>query len=663
MTHRGWSHRLATVVTIVAALVAAGCSGDSEQSSKGEGSGSQPALLAGAASRSVLPTVDGSTDYAEGLSTLGRGNADAGRFVERFDQGQIDVGNGDANARWVRDDLRVAALALQRGERTVVLVSADLYMVFRVDGEAIATQARAKLGPKHRDATIVVSATHNHHGPDTAFSVNDDWYQRFADQATEAIVDAVDSLQPVEMVVATGEHTFGVNDTRDPVIVDPRLNVAQFRTTERDTPVATVVQWTNHPEVTLGFEPDPDTTNCTPSGEENCRTGGRYLTADYPGVMREVLGADAGEVLFFNGPLGNQVGPGAAVVWDLGEQPSQDSDLVADGWSPPEGASLLGDGFRRTEMIGRALAAKVRDLLGDAEPVRVEELEWRSKLTFTRLTNIGFRALLGQGDLGWQSPPLFVCEAGTPPSEETCRDDGGATEDDPLLAQFGVGPIRTGEFFQVPISYLDFGRVGMLFLPGEFPPELVIGLPADFDTNPDRYYRERNANGQPTSAVGADYAIPGALLDLIDDEVVFTVGLGGEEIGYFVPLSDFRVACSLDALGGKGACRPLYDKGLIDYPDGIAGTTCKRVTDDPAQLELIDPEARDVIRASCRYGQALGREFGEPEGHYEETVAAGWDQVEDLWAAALELFEVTDPPGRPLKEGIGANLPPPPPAG
>lgn len=661
MAHGSWSRRVITFAAVITALVATGCSSSSEEGSTGKGSAT--ALLAGAASRSILPTVDGSTDYAAGLSTLGTDNADAGRFVERFDQGQIDVGNGDANARWVRDDLRVSALALQHRDRTVVLVSADLYMVFRVDGEAIAAQARAELDPKHRDATIVVSATHNHHGPDTAFSVNDDWYQHVADQATDAIIEAVESLRPVEMVAAAGEHTFGVNDTRDPVIVDPRLNVAQFRAVEGDAPVATIVQWTNHPEVTLGFEPDPDTTDCTPSGEEDCRTGGRYLTADYPGVMREVLAGQAGEVLFFNGPLGNQVGPGAAVVWDLGDTPSQDTDLVADGWSPPEGAALLGDGFRRAEMIGRALAAKVRDLLRNAEQVPVEDLDWRSKLFFTRLTNIGFRALLGQGDLGWKSPPLFVCEAGRPASEATCRDDGGATEDDPLLAQFGVGPIRTGEFFQVPISYLDFGPVGMLFLPGEFPPELVIGLPEDFDTNPDRYYRERDPDDRATSAVGADYEIPGALLDLIDDETVFTVGLGGEEIGYFVPLSDFRVACSLDTLGEKGACRPLYERGLIDHPDGIAGSTCKRVTDDPAELERIDPEVRDVIRASCRYGQALGREFGEPEGHYEETVAAGWDQVDDLWTAALELFEVTDPPDRPLKKGVGAKLPPPPPAG
>ena len=41
----------------------------------------------------------------------------------------------------------------------------------------------------------------------------------------------------------------------------------------------------------------------------------------------------------------------------------------------------------------------------------------------------------------------------------------------------------------------------------------------------------------------------------------------------------------------------------------------------------------------CRYGQGLGRELGEPEGHYEETNAAGWDMVDDIWAAAQRLYE------------------------
>ena len=47
---------------------------------------------------------------------------------------------------------------------------------------------------------------------------------------------------------------------------------------------------------------------------------------------------------------------------------------------------------------------------------------------------------------------------------------------------------------------------------------------------------------------------------------------------------------------------------------------------------------RTALHAVCRYGQALGRELGEPEDHYEETNSAGWDMVDDTWEAATRLF-------------------------
>jgi len=73
---------------------------------------------------------------------------------------------------------------------------------------------------------------------------------------------------------------------------------------------------------------------------------------------------------------------------------------------------------------------------------------------------------------------------------------------------------------------VDFGNVGMLFMPGELPPELVAGLPDDFETAaPDKYYREPHLH-----AVGGDYQIPGHLLSLVDaiptiGPIVAVVGL------------------------------------------------------------------------------------------------------------------------------------------
>ena len=82
---------------------------------------SDTSLLAGSASASVLPTVDGSTDYladAPGWNESAVDPIDIGVYVPMFDQGSVDVGNGSSDASWVHDDIRATALALDRqGER------------------------------------------------------------------------------------------------------------------------------------------------------------------------------------------------------------------------------------------------------------------------------------------------------------------------------------------------------------------------------------------------------------------------------------------------------------------------------------------------------------------------------------------------------------------
>jgi hypothetical protein len=72
--------------------------------------------MAGAASRSILPTVDGGRDYmaaAPGWPSREEIDPDdPGVFVEAWDQGRLDVGNGRDDSAWVHDDLKATALAL-----------------------------------------------------------------------------------------------------------------------------------------------------------------------------------------------------------------------------------------------------------------------------------------------------------------------------------------------------------------------------------------------------------------------------------------------------------------------------------------------------------------------------------------------------------------------
>lgn len=602
-------------------------------------------LLIGASSRSVLPTVDGGRDYlGEVPGSLNVDPYSPGLFVPAFDQGAVDVGNGNNDAAWVHDDLIATSVAIQEGENLVVLTSVDLYMVFAADANEIERRARANLPESMRAARIMISATHNHHGPDTAFSVNDQWYERMADETAASIVEAVSYLEPATLTAAQGEHRFGVDDARDPIILDPALNVAVATSIDTGDVIATIVQWTSHPETTLGYEPAEkiDISHvCSVKGwvDSDCYAAGRYLSADYPGAMRAVVRNEiGGEVLYFNGPLGSQIGPGRAQVWLVDDQ-----HPVGNGWTPPggaqpvPGAAGLGDQtFTRTEAIGRQLGLAVLKLVSSARAVAVSGVVWREQPFYTRLTNIGFRLLLADGDLGWQTPAAYTCNL--PFSDDTCIADDNAVVGDPILTPLTGSQVRVGDVLKTRLVHLSLGDVGFLFMPGELPPELVRGLPADFLTNNDRFYRD------PTDqhARGAAYTIPGYLLNLVTESQTFTVGLSGDELGYWVPLSEARMRCAADLLGPAGACQRAFAAGVIDYPDAVGGVLCKRITDDPSVLEMSDPELAKVAADSCRYGQVLGRELGEPAGHYEETNSAGWDLAADTWAAAVLLFGRAD---------------------
>ena len=605
---------------------------------------SESSLLAGSASASVLPTVNGTTDYlleAPGWSDTVVNPTDIGVYVPMFDQGSVDVGNGSGDASWVHDDVQAAAIALDNNGERAIVVTVDVYMIFSVDGDEIARRAKEQLPEDWQEVPVLINATHNHHGPDTAFSINDDWYSHMADVVAGVVVAAVADLQPATARAISGEHRFGMNDGRDPVVFDPRLNVLDLRNAENGTAIATVVQWTSHPEVTLGWDP-PEVPNlaaiCVEKGwdADSCSADGRYFTADYPGVLRENLqAAGFGDILYLNGPLGNQIGPGGSDIWDVTQ-----THPLGNGWNAPANAQpvpgcedLRCRNFARTEAIGAQLSQAVMDLVASADVITVEKVSLTAQSFYTNLTNIGFRLLIADGDLAWQDPVLYVCEVDKPKTDETCVSDDGAVETDPVLTPLTDSEIRVGNVFKTRISFLDLGSVGFIFMPGEVPPELVVGLPTDFDTNTAKYYLD----GPGLHAEGVDYDFPGYLMSLVERDVLFTVGLGTEQLGYWVPVSEYRLKCLEIALPVGVTCADLNARGIIEHPDAVGGLTCKKITDDVAALEEYGDDAA-AVAAVCRYGQALGRELGEPEGHYEETNAAGWDLVDDMWDAATVLF-------------------------
>lgn len=617
----------------------------------GNSSGSKTTLEVGSASRSVLPTVSGGRDYLEDApgwpAAADLDPYDPGVFIPVWDQGRVDVGNGDSDASWVHDDIRATAVALQRDEQQLILVTTNTYMHLKADVDEIVRRARLALPAEWSDAEILVAASHNHHGPETAFGPNPEWYDMAVDQIVDAIVSATASVEPATATVATGNHNYGSVDQRDPRVYDDRLNVMAFTSVETEESIAIVVQWNSHPEVTLGWEPPAEAAGldevCPIKGWTggDCTAEDRYFTGDYVGVLETRLkAAHGGEVAFFNGAVGVLTGPLHAPAWVVDEE-----HPVGDGKTVPEGAMPLTEcdrsnpyecqSFAKTESTGTELANAVNALLDNAVPMEFESLDVRWQSFYSRVTNVGFRVLMAENGLGWQPMQSFNCGP-KPFTDENCVDAGSETVTDPVVTGLLGYELAKGDVLKTRLAHVDFGDVGMLFLPGEVSSELVIGLPEDFNTAPpEKYNRDPDEH-----SVGEDYIIPGHLLSLVDESITFVVGLGTDQVGYYVPASEYRLQCYDLVLGfavSGATCADLADRGLIESPTWVGGLTCQKVTDDTEYYESLGADG-PAVKAVCYYGQMVGAEIERPPGHYEETNSAGWDLVDDLWAAAQQLF-------------------------
>jgi hypothetical protein len=632
--------RMRRLVLLVALVSAAACADSTETPKDDNG------WRVGTSSRSVLPTVDGGHGYAAPERLPPDADADdPGVFAAQFDQGPISVGNGRDNAHWVRDDLRVRTLAIQRAgsPHVVVIASADVYMVFRPDAEELRRMVREVL-PAQRQGhvEVLVHATHNHHGPDTAFVVNPEWYRFFLEQTRDAVTEAIDRLEPATLRVAEGQHYFGGSDLSGLRVFDPTLGVLQARAADGRV-IATLVNWANHPESTLNWAPPRDriTAACTTLGWDGstCDAQGRYLTADFPGALARWLGRRlGGEVIYVNGAIGAMASPLDVPVWEISDRsPIGDGYTVPPNAAPPgsNGRDFLVRNFRKAIMIGEQLGVAVEGLLQDAKPLAPSRLDVRHQPFYTRMSNIGFRKLAvvspetGRPGLGFKSGELYTCPATGPKTEATCRDDGRGVEEDPV-----VGTVRKGDHTRSAVSLLQLGELTFAFLPGEVPGELVIGLPRGIKATPERWADETPAAHTPPEQI----TIPGYVKRMLPGTWTWAVGLGNDELGYVLPLSDYRVLCVADKLAGAGACARLHQAGLIEYPDAVSGARCKALAEDPSAVATIPEGARDAVVGSCRYGQATGR----PAGHYEETNSAGWDVAADMIGAVAILTGRTD---------------------
>jgi hypothetical protein len=390
-------------------------------------------------------------------------------------------------ATGVHDDLYVRCLALEIDRQKLVLCSVDLIGLFYDDVLAI---RRDFADSVPSPSFLIVAATHTHAGPDTLGlygpkalqSGTDLGYLAWVDhRITTTAVDAVRHLQPATLELARDDHPLlGLlqGEDRPPIVKDSFLFVMCLVAPSTRKTIATVVNWSDHPEVL-------DRKNTE-------------ITSDYPHWVREYLDSRlGGATLFFSGSIGK--------VSPLGQVSLVD----------PDTGKIAEDGtWRKAELLGTEIGSLAERALTSAKPVEIDSLSIRHQTVFVPLHNPIFRAAIAAGVFG-KRRPLYT--NGKLDLAREMRD----------LPGLGRVECATGSDIQTEVDAIQLRSAGaavaeLLTVPGEIYPELV--------------------NGGIARYVGADFPsapFEPALREHLKSTYQFILGLGNDEIGYLIPKAEW----------------------------------------------------------------------------------------------------------------------------
>lgn len=410
-----------------------------EGGSAGAGGASVSPLSVGVGKQLINPTLV-ETEWDD-ANADGYYDPQTETFTDTNGNGLFDAtwiagfGNGRP-AKGIHDDLEVRAIAFRSGGVTVAVCILDTVGYFIDDMDLIRADPKVTaLGIDH----LLIGSTHVHEGVDTVglwgptqidTGVSPEYMALTRDRAALAIEEAVGSLKPARMRVAqrltadpvTKSTLAYVNDTRDPIIYDPTLTIAQFvDDADPQKTIATLLHWAAHPEYT---------------GSKN-----NQLSADYVHWLRQVveegIGAEGlaglgGTSVFVQGALGGQVGPGGGVA-PLG----------------PDGAPISQAGFAKAEAAGTNVARLALTALSeDGKEATTSDITVRDKEIFGKVDNLGYQFLAGAGVI---SRPFYMYDPSQP-----------------------LGPDNP-PWARSQVTYLQVGPLAMITAPGELHPELWVG--------------------------------------------------------------------------------------------------------------------------------------------------------------------------------------------
>ena len=231
------------------------------------------------------------------------------------------------------------------------------------------------------------------------------WLERAGQRIASTAAEAVRAMQPARLELACDDHPLlgslqGVD--RPPVVKDPFLFVMRLVARSTGQTIATVVNWSDHPEV---------------FGRRNTQ-----ITSDYPHWVRAYLEKRfGGTALFFGGSIGK--------LSPLGDQVS-----LLD----PGTGKIAEDGtWRKAELLGTEIGRLAERALKSAEPINLDSLSIQTEIVFVPMHNSHFRAAEAVGVFAGRKP-LYTNGQLDPATEERDLPDVGRVKY-PTGRQFILG--------------------------------------------------------------------------------------------------------------------------------------------------------------------------------------------------------------------------------
>jgi hypothetical protein len=364
----------------------------------------------------------------------------------------------------VLDPLAVRAVVLRDGGKTIAIACADVVGLFLPSAERVRKELTGF-------DYVLVSSTHNHHGPDTmglwgptpfTSGVDPEYLRRVETAIVRSIRDAEKSLRPVTARIGTATAPELLHDSRPPIVKHDELVALMFRDAS-DRPAGILVQWNCHPE--------------TLDGKSS------RVSADFVGAAVQELKAKYGcQAVYLTGTVG-----GLMTSMHVDVRDEKDQRL-------PEGSA------EKMRRYGQLLAAKTNEALAASKLLQLTPLAVRSRSIALPADNRRF-ALAKQ--LGVLDRPME-------------RWTGDVSQPLTPVTELGKdrGAIRT------EIAWLRLGELDVAVIPGEIYPELVLGKVQD---------------PPEPGADFPDAPIEPSIYGQLAGPYRMIVGLGNDELGYILP--------------------------------------------------------------------------------------------------------------------------------